>query len=219
MDRGKVDADRERTCSAGLHVAAWNYAESFYFNGHLLEVEVNPRDVVAVPTDYNNEKMRTCEYKVVRVAGKPRTEPMVFSEGDTVEYVDPDSGEVIEVEIVKCKDGWPHRYDVRAKDDGTFLSSIDEERLRWIGSDEDYDDEDDYGWGDDEDDYDGWGNDDEDDDDDDDDDGDYPPVNDGPKSKSDRLRSLRDTARGVVDEVDQILSEDDDEDDGEPFNK
>lgn len=67
MERGQVDADRERTCSFGLHVAAFSYASNFT-GGILLEVEVNPRDVVAVPPDYNQQKMRVCRYRVLRRA-------------------------------------------------------------------------------------------------------------------------------------------------------
>jgi len=72
MDRDKVDADSSRTCSAGLHVAAYPYAKDFYSNGHLMEVKVNPFDVVAVPDDYNGQKMRVCKYEVVRECDGPR---------------------------------------------------------------------------------------------------------------------------------------------------
>lgn len=66
MNRDEVDSNRNQTCSYGLHVAAYSYAKNFA--DLLLEVEVNPKDVVAVPPDYNNQKMRVCEYKVLRVA-------------------------------------------------------------------------------------------------------------------------------------------------------
>jgi len=67
MPRHQVDADRNRTCSSGLHVAAFAYANNFS-SGHLLEIEINPRDVVAVPPDYNQQKMRVCRYRVIRHA-------------------------------------------------------------------------------------------------------------------------------------------------------
>lgn len=68
MPREDVDPDRNQTCSRGLHVAAFEYAQGFgYGDDKLLEVEVDPVDVVAVPTDYNNQKMRTCRYTVLRV--------------------------------------------------------------------------------------------------------------------------------------------------------
>lgn len=67
MKREDVDPDRNQTCSKGLHVAAYDYAANNYSGTHLLEVKVNPSDVVAVPTDYNNQKMRVCRYEVVAV--------------------------------------------------------------------------------------------------------------------------------------------------------
>jgi len=67
MERSHVDANSSNTCSFGLHVAAYSYAFNFT-GGILLEVEVNPRDVVAVPPDYNQQKMRVCRYRVLRRA-------------------------------------------------------------------------------------------------------------------------------------------------------
>jgi Ran GTPase-activating protein (RanGAP) involved in mRNA processing and transport len=40
----------------------------------MLEVKVNPRDVVAVPVDYNNAKMRVCEYVVLSVVTNENTD-------------------------------------------------------------------------------------------------------------------------------------------------
>ncbi len=68
MPRNQVNEDANQTCSFGLHVANWNYASNLYNagNGILIEVEVNPADVVAVPVDYDNAKMRVCKYKVLK---------------------------------------------------------------------------------------------------------------------------------------------------------
>lgn len=64
MDRIFVDDDPNRTCSAGLHVAAHSYIPSF--SGERVVIcAVSPRDVVSIPTDYNNAKMRVCKYRVV----------------------------------------------------------------------------------------------------------------------------------------------------------
>lgn len=67
MDRTKVDDDPQHTCSHGLHVCADEYLKGYATGGNTrtLVVEVNPRDVVAVPYDYNFSKMRVCEYKVL----------------------------------------------------------------------------------------------------------------------------------------------------------
>jgi hypothetical protein len=71
MDRARVNPSRRETCSNGLHVAAFDYVWSQYNHNVKIEVKVNPRDVVAVPEDYNNQKMRVCRYEVVSLnAGK-----------------------------------------------------------------------------------------------------------------------------------------------------
>lgn len=68
MDRGEVNEDPDQLCSHGLHVASYVYAEGFMCGDDILvEVEVDPADVVAVPKDYNNTKMRTCRYKVIGI--------------------------------------------------------------------------------------------------------------------------------------------------------
>lgn len=64
--RNKVDEDRNRTCSSGLHVCSFDYLPNFaHDDGHVVLVEVNPKDVVAIPSDYNNTKMRVSEYTVI----------------------------------------------------------------------------------------------------------------------------------------------------------
>lgn len=68
MDRTEVDDDSNRTCSAGLHACASNYLGSFYANSsdaRVVVVKINPRDVVAVPHDYEYSKMRVCRYEVL----------------------------------------------------------------------------------------------------------------------------------------------------------
>lgn len=66
MARSLVHHDPSVGCSVGLHVGTYEYASSFS-HGTVLEVHVNPRDVVSVPTDCNWQKVRTCRYKVVDV--------------------------------------------------------------------------------------------------------------------------------------------------------
>jgi len=68
MNRENVNPDRNTTCSQGLHVASLHYAKETYGGDVILEVKVNPCDVVAVPCDYNNEKMRVCRYEVVGIS-------------------------------------------------------------------------------------------------------------------------------------------------------
>lgn len=65
--RNMVDEDSNRTCSYGLHVCSKSYLPHFgnCVNNRVVKVKVNPKDVVAVPADYNNAKMRTAGYEVV----------------------------------------------------------------------------------------------------------------------------------------------------------
>ncbi len=66
MNREDVDSDRLNTCSTGLHVCTYDYISSFICcNDHVMIVKVNPKDVVSVPVDYNQSKMRCCKYVVV----------------------------------------------------------------------------------------------------------------------------------------------------------
>lgn len=66
IERNQVDEDPNRTCSNGLHVCSFEYLPSFsHADGHVVIVKINPKDVVAVPTDYNNTKMRVSRYQVV----------------------------------------------------------------------------------------------------------------------------------------------------------
>lgn len=65
MNRNECDEDPTRTCSTGLHFCSQKYL-GFYSSGHrTVIVKVNPRDVVSIPTDYNNSKGRACRYEIV----------------------------------------------------------------------------------------------------------------------------------------------------------
>lgn len=64
MDRRNVNEDPTQTCSAGLHVCSYSYLNS-YGGERIVAVKVNPRDVVSCPIDYNNAKLRVCEYEVI----------------------------------------------------------------------------------------------------------------------------------------------------------
>lgn len=75
VPRNQVDEDANRTCSNGLHLAAWLYSHTQFASSDpstdiMLECECSPTHVVAVPIDYNNAKMRVCEYKVLGVVDK-----------------------------------------------------------------------------------------------------------------------------------------------------
>lgn len=64
MPRNMVDEDADRTCSYGLHFCSFDYLK--HFSGERIVIlKIHPRDVVAIPADYNNSKGRACRYEVV----------------------------------------------------------------------------------------------------------------------------------------------------------
>jgi hypothetical protein len=67
--RNEVDDERDNECSYGLHVGGLLYSGvggTYHSHGDkCLIVKVNPKDVIAVPRDYNAQKLRTCKYEVV----------------------------------------------------------------------------------------------------------------------------------------------------------
>ena len=65
MTRNTVDEDKNRTCSAGLHFAAHEYAKNFGSHGKMVVLKINPKDVVAIPSDYKNMKGRACRYEIL----------------------------------------------------------------------------------------------------------------------------------------------------------
>lgn len=67
MDRSKCDSNRDNTCSSGLHFCSRDYIGSFYSTSdHLVMMKINPRDVVSIPSDYNDTKGRCCEFLVLK---------------------------------------------------------------------------------------------------------------------------------------------------------
>ena len=64
MEREACDANQRNTCSTGFHVCSHTYLSRFS-PGPDLVVEINPRDVVAVPPDYNLSKMRLRSMRVL----------------------------------------------------------------------------------------------------------------------------------------------------------
>lgn len=68
MDRNFVDDDQNRTCSQGLHFCSKEYLGSFG-GSRIMILKVNPKDVVAIPTDYGFSKGRCSRYQIVGELG------------------------------------------------------------------------------------------------------------------------------------------------------
>jgi len=60
MPRNQVNPDKATTCADGLHFCSQGYLGFYGASGRTVIVEINPRDVVAIPVDYNNAKGRYC---------------------------------------------------------------------------------------------------------------------------------------------------------------
>lgn len=66
LERNEVDDDRRKECSNGYHVGAIEYVTDFHRGeGHVMIVEVNPADVICVPSEERFTKCRACCYTVV----------------------------------------------------------------------------------------------------------------------------------------------------------
>jgi hypothetical protein len=73
MERNAVDDDKDRTCSTGLHFCSQGYLN--HFGGErIVIVKINPRDVVSIPSDYNDSKGRACRYEVVDEIDKDKAD-------------------------------------------------------------------------------------------------------------------------------------------------
>ena len=105
IPRSKVDDNRGVGCSVGLHVGDFSYASTF--SQRLWTVLVNPRDVVSVPSDANERKIRVCRYTVVeenadrvKYDGKIK----VFDLGDEPEAEEESEPEALPVQNVVVLD-------------------------------------------------------------------------------------------------------------------
>lgn len=76
MPRSEVAFDPSQGCSTGLHVANWNYANTWANHDAVLKVAVNPRDVVSVPSDSSWEKVRVCRYEIIGIASEEIKSPV-----------------------------------------------------------------------------------------------------------------------------------------------
>jgi len=128
MTRSKVDDDRGRGCSNGLHAGALNYVAgygSLEAGDKIVIVKINPRDVVSVPSDCNFEKLRTCRYEVVGEYQGELLKPLYSASLDSGVDYDYDDEEEYDNDYDW---GWNDEDD---EDDGAY-------------AEDDYDDEEDY---------------------------------------------------------------------------
>ena len=123
VDRSKVDSNRNKHCSAGLHVGAIDYVTSYggiNLDSHddndsdggnqIVICKVNPADVVSVPSDARFQKLRACRYEVVAIF-EDVFDKSVEVLGSTVDNVS----------VVKYNDAWKEDIRVRLERLSTVL--------------------------------------------------------------------------------------------------
>jgi hypothetical protein len=70
MPRHECDDDPDNACSAGLHVGALEYLQTYGLysvDRSVILTAFWPRNAVSVPKDHNETKLRVCEYEVLSV--------------------------------------------------------------------------------------------------------------------------------------------------------
>lgn len=69
MDHSLIDPSTTMTCTQGLHVCSLDYVNQMTCyskpNMKIIRVKLNPADIVAIPNDYGNRKIRCCRYESV----------------------------------------------------------------------------------------------------------------------------------------------------------
>lgn len=85
MPRSEVDPNEMVGCSTGLHAGTHDYAMTYlrWQNANrMILVKINPRDVVSVPTDEQDRKMRVSRYTVLSAIDLPDRLPTALYQHD-----------------------------------------------------------------------------------------------------------------------------------------
>jgi hypothetical protein len=127
MPRNKVDDDKNVGCSYGFHAGTVEYAKDFMGReGHLMIVEINPADVVSIPTDCQFQKLRTSKYKVVGEYEIDLTDPLYASRFETDQDGDVDLWDDDSDDEVCC--------DCSEDDDSEEDEDEDDKNFSWIAN-------------------------------------------------------------------------------------
>lgn len=154
MDRRDVADDPNHGCHQGLHAGTYSYAHSF--GERVVEVLIDPADVVSVPNDSAFQKIRTCRYTVLQEV-ESEISPETYYDSRTLflEWLDEhvqedsqyDSFEELANEFIKSNEvlayarelDYNHPYGTITREDIDILL-VDEAVLDYISgeSDEDF---------------------------------------------------------------------------------
>jgi len=117
MKRFGVDDDRNHGCSAGLHAGTLEYVQnygSFYedeegnpspSSDKCIIVKINPTNVVSVPLDCECQKLRTCEYTVLKDYEGEMEYHLYMDDGDVW---DDDDDYLDGSDVEQMPQGWFH---------------------------------------------------------------------------------------------------------------
>lgn len=117
MDRNLVDIVQEHTCSTGFHVCSHDYLDKFGsdHDSECVVVEINPKDVVAVPPDYDLTKMRVASYRVLSTLNFFKKKLLRY-EADALGH--------IPVFNTKVTNGWNVMEDIHLKDKDSRCKTV-----------------------------------------------------------------------------------------------
>ena len=102
MPRSLVNDNDSVTCSTGLHFCSFDYLGQFPVADYrVVVVEINPKDVVSIPTDYNNTKGRCCAYTVIEEVTAAVDVGPVFTEHHPVVEVSAARGKSSKTAVTK----------------------------------------------------------------------------------------------------------------------
>ena len=111
MPRNKVDDNKDVGCSDGFHAGTLEYASGFAGMGDkIVLVEIDPADVVSIPTDCEFQKLRTCRYKVVAEYERPLEEHVYESRFSTEHDDDVDDEWNCDDDDIICADCYEESY-------------------------------------------------------------------------------------------------------------
>ena len=96
VDRSCVSDDFRNGCGPGLHVGALSYAVGW--GQRLILVEVDPSDVVSIPTDCDCQKLRCCKYRVVGEYTGPLPDTLTTEFSENTEQGEGDEEDFDELE-------------------------------------------------------------------------------------------------------------------------
>lgn len=93
LPRSDVEDNPAVACSRGLHVATYTFAASFASSGATLAVLVHPRDVVSVPNDASDQKVRVSKYRIVKEVDDEYENAVVHLDSDRLEITEAEHDE------------------------------------------------------------------------------------------------------------------------------